>query len=284
MIVTATSSQSATMSWDKIRKLADVKNLSDEPIQVALPGRSFAVVNSSVEFQFSMVAPGIFSAVAAGGDVQIYNSAGNPVANVEAGGLLLDAKQLTAGLTSGLGIRMRLNWDNGQPLQAYSALAVAQLQPGTEKIVNFGSDGKAKITYSAGGFMTLEAIRSNFKLVIDAVHGLSIDVVEGDSVSLTLDLKKGTFTIKAGEDNINDIAVETENGYSPTLQASRALNFNIGDGGLIATSGGQVLFFAGGPTDAITGGLVPPSPGTQITDGLVTPPATPLQPPASVIR
>jgi len=281
LVVTATSGQSASMTWDKERKLADIKNLSPEAIQVTTPGRSFAVVGSSVEFQFSMVAQGIFSATSSGGDVQIYNAEGNPVANVQTGGLMMPTKQLLVGLTSGEGIRMRLNWDNGQPLQASSSLAVAQLQPGTEKIITFGSDGKAKITYSAGGFMTLEALRSSFQLVIDALHGMTIHVVEGDSVSLTLDLKKGTFTVKASQDNINDVAVETENGYSPVLQAARALNFNIGeDGGLLASSAGQVLFFAGGPTDPITGGLIPPTPATQVTDGLVPPP----QPVVSVIR
>jgi hypothetical protein len=298
--VTATSGQSASMTWDTSRKLLDVKNLSSEPIQTSMPGRSFAVVNSSVEFQYSMVTPGIFSLASAGGDVQVYNGDGNSVANVESGGLLLNAKQLLAGLTSGRGIRMRLNWDNGQPLQAYSSLATAELKPGTERVITFGKDGKAKITYSSGGFMILEAIRSNFQLVIDAVHGMTIDVVEGDKVSLTLDLKKGTFTVKTGADNINDVSVKTENGYTPVLQAARALNFNISEqGGLIASSGGQLLFYSPTPNTPNSGGLSPPPPGqdngggsptpspsTPISQGLIPPPpnSPPPQPIVSVIR
>ncbi len=276
-MVTATSGQQAQLLWDKSKKLAEIKNLCSEPMQVSLPGRSVAVVEPNVEFQYALVAKGIFSTAAAGGRVKLYNGNGNDVGSVETGGMLLDSKRLIAGLTSGAGIRLKMNWDNGQPLQAFSALAFAQVEPGSERIVSFGSDGRAKIMYSAGGFLTLEALRSNFQLVIDAIHGLTINVVEGDKVSLTLDLKKGTFTLKTGADNINDVSVETENGYSPVLQADRALNFNIGDlnGWVIGANGEINPDNPSSPTSPFTSGLLPPSPSTPFTEGLIPPPVVP---------
>ncbi len=276
-MVTATAGQRARLVWDKSKKLAEIKNLCSEPMQVFLPGRSVAVIEPNVEFQYAVAAKGIFSTAAAGGHVRLYNRDGKDVGTVETGGMLLDSKRLTAGLTSGQGIRLRLNWDNGQPLQAYSALAFAQLQPGSERILSFGTDGKAKLTYSAGGFLTLEALRSNFQLVIDAVHGLTINVVEGDKVSLALDLKKGTFTLKTGPDNINDVSVETENGYSPVLQADRALNFNIGDlDGWVIGANGEIN--PNSPTAPFSNGLLPPSETTLLTEGLIPLPVNP--PPA----
>jgi hypothetical protein len=180
---------------------------------------------------------------------------------------------LRAGLSSGNGLVLRLTWDNGVPLQVSADQVFASIQPGEERVIKLGREGIAKISYSAGGFVLVEAVQGNFKLVVSAVHGLEIDLVEGDIVALTLDLKKSTFTIKAGDQNVNDVAVTTESGYSPVLEASRALNFNIGkNGALLASSGGQPLFFAAGGPDVLTDGLKPPPPyGQNDFTGLLDP-------------
>jgi hypothetical protein len=281
MITTADSGDAALMTWSKTRKMVDVKNLFDEPFRVALPGRSFAVVHYPADFQFALVGPGIFSAAAAGGDVHLYNGNNQEISNLQAGSLMLDVKTLRAGLTSGNGLVMRMTWDNGVPLEVVADNAFAAIQPGTERVIKFGSEGTAKVSYAAGGMMSVEAIRSNFKLVIESVHGIEIDLVEGDIVSLTLDLKKATFTVKTDERNVNDVAVTTESGYSPVLEAARALNFNIGkNGALLASSGGQPLFFASGTGDIPTKALNPPPPFNQNDQTGSVPPI--LEPPVSV--
>ncbi len=273
MTVFAESGDAANMSWDAGRKMAQVINNTSQPLDVAMPGRSTAVVSSSTQFQYSIPARGIFSTASSGGNVSIYNGDSKKISDLPGGNLLLDAKTLTAGLTSGNGLLMRLAWDNGVPLNANSDYLSAQVQPGTEKILKFGTDGEAKLTYAAGGFLTVEAIRSNFKLGVEAVHGLSIDLVEGDTVSLTLDLKKETFTVKAGEQNVNDVAVETQNGYTPVLEAARALNFNLGQqGAMLASSGGQPVFFQSAPGDPTSQNLTPPPPYSGTDQTQLTPP------------
>ncbi|MDB6039479.1 MAG: hypothetical protein JWM99_3320 [Verrucomicrobiales bacterium] len=273
MITAADSDDEAVMTWNKARSMADVKNLSAEPFRVSLPARSFAIVNFSAEFQFAQVGSGIFSTAAAGGDVHLYNGNGLEISNLQAGSLLMNTKTLRAGLSSGNGLVLRLTWDNGTPLQVSADQAFAAIQPGEERVIKFGREGIAKISYAAEGFLLVEAVQSNFKLVLSAVHGLEIDLVEGDMVALTLDLKKSTFTIKAGDQNVNDVAVTTESGYSPVLEAARALNFNIGkNGALLASSGGQPLFFAAGGPDVLTDGLRPPPPyGQNDFTGLLDP-------------
>jgi hypothetical protein len=264
MITTADSGDEAVMTWNKARSMADVKNHSPEPFRVSLPARSFAIVNFSAEFQFAQVGSGIFSTAAAGGDVHLYNGNGVEISNLQAGSLLTDTKTLKAGLTSGNGLVLRLTWDNGVPLQISADQAFAAIKPGEERVIKFGREGIAKISYSAGGFMTVEAVRSNFKLIVSSVHGVEIDLVEGDIVALTLDLIKSTFTIKAGDQNVNGVAVATESGFSTILEAGRVLNFHIGkNGALLASSGGRPQFFAAGGPDVLTGGLNPPYPYGQ---------------------
>lgn len=281
LIATADSGDAATMNWSKSRKLVDIKSLAPESFRIALPGRSYAIVEFPAEFQFSIAGPGMFSAAAAGGDVHLYNGEHQEISNLQAGSLMLDVKALRAGLTSGNGLLMHLTWDNGAPLEITADQVFAAIQPGSERIVKFGAEGIAKVSYGAGGFLTIEAVRSNFKLIVDSVHGIEIDLVEGDIVSLTLDLKKGTFTVKADERNVNDVAVTTESGYSPVLEAARALNFNIGkNGALLASSGGQPLYFASGTGDIPTKGLNPPPPYNQNDQTGGVPPI--VQPPVSV--
>ncbi len=183
------------------------------------------------------------SATAAGGVVKMFGSDGVQIADFNTGGQVFDLAKVGRG--AGKGLLMRLSWDNGSPLEASGAAAYAKLNPGQEQPIKYGKEGEAELTYQEGGFLSVQAQQNKFKMKIQGLNGISVELDEGDKVSFTLDLKKGTFVITTDPDNQGQVIVDTGSDFAPVMNGGKAMNFNVGnDGSLVATSGGQLLYYS----------------------------------------
>jgi len=180
---------------------------------------------------------------------------------------------------------VQLSWDNGAPLFIAENQDHNVLKPGTQKVIKYGPDFHLGFVYSDGGTLKVTAVEGNYRLIIQRVNGLVVDLEEGCKVTFTLDLKKGTFVVRTDPSNPSALALALDNGTPvPSMDADRYLNFNISeDGSLFGDSGdGHVLFFDYAGSDpstvsfsqSIPGGLLPPPPG----------PYDPTRLPATVIQ
>lgn len=248
----AESGQSGVISWNPNTLTVDVENLSMSPMLIELPLGAVAIAEAKSIFQYGIVPGKMYSTSAAQGNVYLYSEDGRLGVNLRNQNQLFRST-LVREVSRKEGIPIYLNWDNGAPLRLSASVAFAEMRPGTEHILRFGNDIAAKFNYSDGGFLKMEAINHKFSLVVEALNGLLVDVEGGDSVSMILDRRKGTFTLITGADNSFPVGVDTQTGFSPSVGANRSINFNIKqDGTLAATQQGSLMFFLPGREDPLS--------------------------------
>jgi hypothetical protein len=292
----AVSDGAGEMHWDSKLRMVDMRNTSQDAMVVSLPTRTFGVLSPSSSFHYAAVGEAITNAslglagvssyaTAASGKVGVYNSNNRKTYDLGEQNLLFVGGLPTRLNLSGSRLPVQLSWDNGAPLFVAENQEHNMLKPGTQKVLKYGPDFHLGFVYSEGGTLKVTAVEGNFRLIIQRVNGLVVDLEEGCKVTLTLDLKKGTFVVRTDPTNPAALALALDNG-SPisAMDADRYLNFNIAeDGSLFGDSGdGHVLFFDYAGADPSTVSFSQSIPGS-----LLPPPPAPYDPtrvPATVIQ
>jgi hypothetical protein len=235
--------QSARIIWNRIERTVDVKNLSVTPLFVQLPAQNFVELGSGGLLQYTAMPGRNYATAASGADARMFSRDGTFSMNLRDANQLFSANR-GEGPSRKPGLPIHLNWDTGAPLGLTSPVDYAELKPGSEHVVRFEGEGEATIYYTDGGWLNIEASEHKFTLVIAALNGLLVNLEAGDTVSMILDKRKGTFTLKAGIDNSYGVDVDTLNGFAPIVDANKAINFNVRkDGSVTASVGGLLVNF-----------------------------------------
>ncbi len=252
------SGQEFGLQWNAKLKTADILNKSpDLSMLVLLPSRTVGTVAPGASFQFASLADSVYSTAAVGGRVSLVNTVTRKEISLTGENKVIERGRLSrGGLASASGAKepIGLKWDYGVPLILEGVSQDPVMQPNSEKRMKVGLKNELSIAYSEQGAVLFTAVGGDFEISLGSLNGLKIEISEGDSVTLTLDTRKGTFIATTHDANSLPVKFTTPDGSTPTLPASNSLNFDLRkDGGLVAKSDdGSVLIgdFAGAGTDA----------------------------------
>ena len=254
------SGQEFALQWNPIAKTADLINRSIEsPVLVSLPSRTVGSVAPGATLQFSPINDTTYSTAATGGKVSLANAAnGNEVSLTGENKIVENGRLTRGGLAAGTGAKepIGLKWDFGTPLILEGVAQDPLIQPNSEKRFKLTQNHELSIAYGDQGKVNFTAVGGDFEIILGALNGLKLEVSEGDSITLTLDTRKGTFIATSGDGNISPIKITTPDGTTPQLAAANSLNFDLKkDGSLIGKStDGSITIadFAGAGIDPAT--------------------------------
>ncbi|HYE33201.1 MAG TPA: hypothetical protein VEH27_17365 [Methylomirabilota bacterium] len=247
----ASTDQRAELTWNRLDRSVDIRNLSSSRMVSLLPSRNFVEIDPGAQFQYSWMIGQKFATAATGGDVKMYSRDGAYNLNLRNSNQVFTITRDDA-LIRKPGLPLHLNWDTGAPLSVNASVDYAQLKPGSEHVVRFGQEGEAHLYYSEGGFLRVAAAEHKFSLKIESLNGLLVELEAGDEVQMILDRRKGTFTLQTGIDNSFTVGVDTQNGFAPQVGANRAINFNIKkDGAMTTTASGFLVNYTPGAEDPL---------------------------------
>ena len=255
------SGQEFALQWNPIAKTADLINRSTEsPVLVSLPSRTVGSVAPGATLQFSPINDTTYSTAATGGRVTLANAVnGNEVSLTGENKIVENGRLTRGGLAAGTGAKepIGLKWDFGTPLILEGVAQDPLVQPNSEKRFKMTQNHELSIAYGDQGKVNFTAVGGDFEIILGALNGLKLEVSEGDSITLTLDTRKGTFIATSGDGNVSPVKITTPDGTTPQLAAANSLNFDIRkDGSLIGKSkDGSITIadFAGAGTDPATG-------------------------------
>ena len=277
----AVSGCGGSMVWDTRSMTVDFRNTSGELLRISLPARTLALVEPGSTFQYSVAhggmrygpttakdAKGPSYTTAATGRARIYNSLNHHVYDVVAKNQLfiggVPSKEQDEISVSRVNIQT--TWDNGLPF-AFKMGTVTNgiMQPGEHKDVKYDAFHEVEFIYGQGGMLTVVAVEGGFHLIVQNANGMRLNVEEGNKVILTLDLKKKTFVLETGPENVSMIDLETDGGSDMAVEPDRFINFNLSDDGSIvgqsSDNGGLILFNSPGANPGSPGNGYPGTPG-----------------------
>lgn len=277
----AQSGQQFSIQWNGNVKTADLINTTpNSSLLVLLPSRTVGTVAPNATLQYASISENSYATAAAGGRVTLINLVTRAEVSLTGENKVVENGRLSrGGMAAGTGAKepIGLKWDFGTPLVLQGVGQDPVMQPNSEKRFRMTQTHELSISYGDQGTVNFTAIGGDFEIVLGALNGLKIEVAEGDSIMLTLDLRKGTFIATTGDSNTMPVKITTPDGTTPKLAAANSINFDVNkDGSLVGrSSDGSVLLtdVAGlGLTDG-AGGINDPSRklGTRGGGAVLTP-------------
>jgi hypothetical protein len=240
------SGQSASMQWDTATQVVDITNLTpvgdgcDNPIVlVHLSGRLYVSVSPQAVFQYMNGRDlATFSTSAAGGVVVLYNAELGMETRLDTGNLVFNQSGIPASTMreirgprhdvyflgeSGVDLRFRGDRREGGiseelrlPLNQQASLR--RERPGEETAV-------LDLSYASNGELSLRAAKGNFTIHPQDMVNWRIDLPEGSSMTMVLDMRHGLFCIRSNSDNPAGVGIHTPMGYKLPVSSGSAVSF-----------------------------------------------------------
>src|SRR5581483_6471954 len=85
-----------------------------------------------------------------------------------------------------------------------------------------------KVINGNNGSVTLTAVGGNYVVHPSQLENWSIDVDEGDSVTLSIDMRRGVFVATTSQNNGSEVKIGTSEGFAPTLNPDTTVTFILG--------------------------------------------------------
>ncbi len=227
-----------------------------------------------------------FTTSATGGPVLLYNAKTQQTARIDLGNVILNAGVAIAGDFSGGGNRsggegkrtIAFTGESGATLSFQGALGSASVPLDSDKTIRGGNAGELSISYSSSGEITLTSNSGDYVVQPKALPNWSIDLREGETVTILLNLQQGLFMARNTADSGNGVKINTPEGFSPSLGPQAAVTFMVDSTrGLLTGSSGLVAFFEGAGASAnqtlgVAPGTSSPTPtGRGMPSGFSTP-------------
>ena len=231
---------SGIVRWNEGINRADFRNANPEQnLIVALPTNAYATVPPEGEVLVSTVPnTNFFTASGVGAEVIVYNRFSAKSWSLKDGSIPFRSGQPLSEMPvlSTAEKKIILNWDIGEDLRVGGVASPVAMRPASDGILNVGNSHQVGISYTENGELQIESVQGSFNLSIAALNGMEVEVREGDQVSMSLDLRQGTFRVASSANNSGNVGILTGDGSVPDLDVGNALNFNFDDIGNFGAS------------------------------------------------
>jgi hypothetical protein len=272
---TGLTDQAADHAWDLGAKAVDLKNQS--PNNIAPPNRvihtqmnrtTSAAVYPAATFQYTSIEDcQVFAGSSHGGRVDLYDSGAKREMTLVPGNHIVRPGSFAGALRGGNGPQhdVKISWESGDAVTldgAYGQSSVSSRSRQTLKQPN--GNGQMEVTYGDGGMVTVTAVSEGIVLRPEGLQNWSIEIPEGETVSLNLDVRKGLFTVQTAEGNQSTIRIDTGTGFIPLMDPDSTLSFIMGgrEGSVVGGVRGNVIIYE--------------SAGAAVGEGVSTPGQPPL--------
>lgn len=273
--------ESIAMEWDVTRRLVDVQNRGSDPILVELPNLMYGSVGVGAALQFAEMSGTTFSTAAVGEAVTLYDPRTGSSLELTDKNLLFQGGQPVRTEQEAVDLaELTLSWDVGIPLVIGGLPVEVRVSVDSQRILDVSESHRLQIQYGSLGNVDLTAQLGSFLLRVVAFRGLSVRLLEGNSVVLTMNKGEGTIRVAAGADNTSDVQIMTADGLPLGLRPGASIDWTVlEDGSLSARAGdGELLVFEAAGAGLTAPGFVnvtgPVGTGPIDVDRIPQPPAS----------
>jgi hypothetical protein len=213
------SGQSGRLSWDSDRRLVDVVNLSKEfPVLVMLTTHTFVRIGEGSTFQFAQVNSLTFATSAVGKNVTLFNARTKQESDLGKGNLLF---QGGVAVRANTGIRntAEIQWDKQSGAIITGTYGSNVVASGSFAILTSKNTGSVQVQFSNGQII-IKSILGEAQVVLTQFERMNVAIAEGDSMSISVDTRRGLFTLHADPDNSFPVRFYTDANLTLMLYAN----------------------------------------------------------------